>query len=68
MISFGIKNSKSSVKLSSIKKEGIYFKITIKINGLKKYFLISNDFQNNIYNILATLTVMSINMNIFKFK
>ncbi len=66
VISFGIKNSKSSVKLSSIKKEGIYFKTTIKINGLKKYFLIRNDFQNNIYNILATLTVMSINMNIFE--
>ena len=66
VISFGIHNSKSSLRLSNIKKEGSYFKITIKINGSKKYFLINNDFQSNIYNILAALTVMSININIFK--
>ena len=65
-ISFGIHNSKSSVRLSSIKKEGLYFKITITINSFRKYFLINNDFQSNIYNILATLAVMSININVLK--
>jgi len=65
VISFGIKNRKSNVKLLRIKKERLYYKITITINRLKKYFLIKNDFQSNIYNILAALTVMSINMNIF---
>ena len=66
VISFGIHNSKSSVKLLSIKKEGLYFKITIKINGLKKFFLVNNDFQSNTYNILAALTVMSVNIDILR--
>ena len=64
IISFGIHNSKSTVKVLNIEKEGSCFKIEIKINNLKKYFLISNDFQSNIYNIIAALTVMSINTNI----
>ncbi len=66
VISFSIKNNKSNVKLLSIKKKGSQFKITIKINNLKKYFLINNDFKSNIYNILAALAVMSINININK--
>ena len=66
VISFGIYNSKSSLKVTSIKKEGQYFKITIKTNNLKKYFLINNNFQSNSYNILAALAVMSINTNILE--
>ena len=38
------------------------------INNLKTYFFISNNFQNNILNILATLSVMSIFIDIFKLK
>ncbi len=66
ILSFGIKNKYSNVKLIRIKKTGKNFKATIKINNLKTYFLISNDFQNNILNILATLTVMSIFVDISK--
>ncbi len=68
VISFGIRNNKSSIKLLSIKKEGKNFKIKIRINSFEKYFFINNDFQNNIYNTLAALTVMSINTNINKLK
>ena len=60
IFSFGIKNKKSNIKLISIKKSGKKFKAIIKINDLRTYFLISNDFQNNILNILAALAVMSI--------
>ena len=42
------------------------YKIYIKIDNQKKCFFILNDFQNTIYNILATLAVMKINMNVFK--
>ena len=66
VISFGIYNNKSSIKLLNIKKEASYFKMTIRIDGLKKYFLINNDFKSNIYNILAALTIMSININILR--
>jgi len=47
-------------------KKNDNFEIYIKINNLKKYFLISNDFQNNVYNILAAIAVINININIFE--
>ncbi len=42
------------------------FKATIRINNYKTYFFISNDFQNNILNILAALAVMSIFLDMSK--
>ena len=65
-VSFGIKNKTSNVKFLDIKKKGNYFQICIQFNRLKKYFLVSNNFQNNIYNILAALAVMSIYVDIFQ--
>ena len=47
-------------------KKNDNFEIYVKINNLKKYFLISNDFQNNVYNILAAIAVININLNIFE--
>ena len=66
VISFGIKSKKSDIKFININRKGEFFKIDIKFNNQKKFFLISNNFQNNIYNILATLAVMSIDLDIFK--
>ena len=66
ILSFGIKNKSSNVKLISIKKVDKRFKVIVKINNFKSYFLISNNFQNNILNILATLTIMSIFFDISK--
>ena len=66
VISFGIKNQKSDIKLINIKPFGKKFKINIQLNNKKKYFMLSNDFQNNIYNTLAALAVISIYKNIFK--
>ena len=66
IISFGIKNKKSDINFLNIDRQGKYFKINIKIKNSKKYFLISNNFQNNIYNVLAALAVMSIYMDIGK--
>ena len=65
LVSFGIKNKSSNVKFLYIKKKGNHFELCVQFNKLKKYFLVSNDFQNNIYNILAALAVMSIYINIF---
>ncbi len=65
-ISFGIKNKNSSVKFLDIKNKGDYFQLYIQINKLKKHFLVSNNFQNNIYNILAALAIMSIYINILR--
>ena len=52
----------------SIKKINNKFKATIRVNNLKTYFFISNNFQNNILNILAALAVMSIFIDISKLK
>ncbi len=68
ILSFSIKNKNSDVKLISIKKYRNKFKANIRINNLKISFLFSNDFQNNILNILAALTVMSIFLEINKLK
>ena len=66
LVSFGIKNKQSNIRFLDIKKKKNYFQLRVKINGAKKYFFVSNNFQNNIYNILATLAVMSIYKNIFQ--
>ena len=66
VISFGINNQKADIKLINIKREGKKFKVNIKVNKINRSFLVSNDFQNNIYNILASLAVMSIYINILK--
>jgi len=64
ILSFGINNQNANIKLISIKKISNKFKATIRVNNLKTYFFISNNFQNNILNILATLAVMSIFLDI----
>ena len=66
IISFGIKNKKSDFKFLNDKKLGKHFKINIKANKLNKFFLVLNNYQNNIYNILATLAIMSIYIDISK--
>ena len=65
VVSFGIKNQKAGIKLINIKSFGKKFQIIIQLNNKKKYFILSNDFQNNIYNTLAALAVISIYKNIF---
>ncbi|MDB3997483.1 UDP-N-acetylmuramoyl-L-alanyl-D-glutamate--2,6-diaminopimelate ligase [Candidatus Pelagibacter sp.] len=68
ILSFGIDNQNANIKLISIKKIVNKFKATIRINNLKTYFFISNNFQSNILNILAALSVMSIFFDISKLK
>ncbi len=66
VVSFGIKSQKADIKLINIEAFGKKFKINIKLNNKKKHFILSNDFQNNIYNTLSALAVISIYKNIFK--
>ena len=66
VVSFGVKSQKADFKLINIKTFGKKFKINIKLKNKKKHFILSNDFQNNIYNTLAALSVISIYKNIFK--
>ncbi len=65
LISFGIKSKRADIKLMDIKSFRKNFKIKIRFMNKIKYFIISNDYQNNIYNILSALAVISVNLNIF---
>ncbi|WP_440648860.1 UDP-N-acetylmuramoyl-L-alanyl-D-glutamate--2,6-diaminopimelate ligase [Candidatus Pelagibacter sp. HIMB1521] len=65
LISFGIKSKRADVKLIDIKSFGKNFKIKIRFMNKTKHFIISDDYQNNIYNILSALAVISDNLNIF---
>ncbi len=75
VLSFGMKK-KADIKFIKILKYKNKFKIFLSIHGRKKYFYISNNFNNFIQNLLGTITVISIyknpidlNKNIFyKFK
>ena len=66
ILSFGINNNNADIKLINIKKVDKKFKAIIKINNLKTYFLITDNFQNNILNILSTLAIISIFFDISK--
>ena len=66
IMSFGIKNKNSNVKLVSVKKIKKKFKINVNINEKKIYFMIANNFENNILNILAAITTISIFFNTSK--
>ena len=70
--SFSINKKNATVSLISIKKEKSKFKVIINIDNQKKYFFISSNFENNLKNLLAAITVISIfkdiktiNKNIF---
>ncbi len=66
VLSFGINNQNADIKLDNIIKFKKKYNICIKINKSKKKFIISNNFQNHIYNILAAITVKSIFFDILK--
>ncbi len=65
LISFGIKSNRADVKLIDIISFRKNFKIKIRFMNKIKHFIISDDYQNNIYNILSALAVISVNSNIF---
>jgi len=64
VVSFSVNNKNSNVRLIKIQRLGRNFRINIKIKNLNKFFIINNDFQSNIYNILAALAVMSIYIDV----
>ena len=70
--SFSVFKKNTTVNLISIKKEKTKFKAIINVNSQKKYFFVSSNFENNLKNLLAAITVISIfkdiktlNKNIF---
>ena len=65
IISFGIKKN-SDIKLVKIKKEKLYSTIFINYNKTTLRFIIQKNLDNYIYNILASLAVISLYFDLSK--
>ncbi len=68
IITFGIKNNVSDIKFIKIKKNKRFYEIIIKQKNLRISFFTHNEFKNNIYNILSSLSVMSLFVDISSLK
>ena len=60
VLSFGIKNKSLSTKLIKTEKINDKFKFSVKLENHLFYFYSKNNNKSNIYNILATLTLINI--------
>ena len=66
ILSFSLKNKSASINLDSISKEKSKYKISININKTKKTFLLQFFFENDLKNLLASITIISIFKDIHK--
>ena len=67
IFSFSISKKNCEVNLDFIKKDRLKFKISLNINKKKKYFYLNSNFENDIKNLLAAVTIISIFKDITKF-
>ena len=66
ILSFSLKNKSATVNLDSILKEKSKYKISINNNKMNKYFYVNSLFENDLKNLLATITIISIYKDIFR--
>jgi len=66
ILSFSTKNKRATTNLDSISQEKLKYKIYININKKKKYFYLNTFFENDLKNLLATITIISIFKDIHK--
>ena len=66
IFSFSLNNKSATTNLDSISKEKSRYKISININKVKKYFYFKSSFENDLKNLLATITIISIFKDIDK--
>jgi murE/murF fusion protein len=68
VISFGIKNKSSMIKLNRIKKINNKYELFINVNGLLISFYAQNDNRSHLFNILATIAAINLFNDIRKLK
>ena len=66
ILSFSLKNKRATTYLDSISKEKSKYKIFININKIKKIFYSNSFFENDLKNLLASITIISIFKDIHK--
>jgi murE/murF fusion protein len=64
--SFSVKKRSSEVNLNFIKKEKSKYKVSITVHNFKKLFYFNSNFENDIKNLLAAVSVISIFKDIKK--
>ncbi len=68
VISFGIKNKFSMARLIKTRKKKDKYELFFNINNVNVSFYSNNDNKSNLYNILATLTLVNLYLDIKKLK
>ena len=66
ILSFSLNNKSANINLNSISKMRSKYKISINIDKTKKYFYFNSIFENDLKNLLATITIISIFKDIKK--
>ena len=66
ILSFSLKNKNATTSLLSITKIKSKYKICVKVHKINKFFYINSFFENDLKNILAAITIISIFENIRK--
>ena len=66
ILSFSLNNKSATTSLDSISKDKSKYKISININKKKKYFYLRSFFENDLKNLLAAITIISIFKDIQK--
>jgi murE/murF fusion protein len=66
ILSFSLKNKSATTYLDSISKEKSKYKISINIDKTKKIFYLNTFFENDLKNLLASVTIISIFKDIHK--
>ena len=66
ILSFSLKSKNATINLVSISREKSKYKISMNINKKKIYFYSNSFFENDIKNLLATITIISIFKDIHK--
>ena len=67
IFTFSLKNKSANIFLKKIIKEKSKYKIVININKKQTYFYVRSIFENNLKNLLAAITIISIFKDIQKF-
>jgi len=66
ILSFSLKNKSATTNLNSISKKKSKYKISINFNNKKIFFYSNSFFENDLKNLLAAITIMSIFIDINK--
>ena len=66
ILSFSQKKENTTINIKKITKEKNKYKVTFRIDNKEKFFYIRKNFNSFLYNLLASIAVMHIYIDVFK--